>query len=173
MIESPNAMRATVTVPSGSPWRCPPVSIDPVTMLRRAARELDDEDIGAVVALGPDGLAGLLSERDIVRALARGADSDVTSVDSVMTEGPLSVDADTPIEAVADLMGNTGVRHLPVVTGHDVVGQISIRDVLDVAAGARPRTRTPDGRPRRRLLSRGQDGRGRWPSGGGWSGVLR
>jgi CBS domain-containing protein len=135
-------MRATVTGPVRIAMAVPAVSTDPATTLRRAARELDDEDIGAVVVVGPGGLAGLLSERDIVRALARGADPDVTSVDSVMTKDPLLVDADTPIEAVADLMGNTGVRHLPVVAGHDVVGMISIRDVLDVVR--RGQTPHPD-----------------------------
>jgi CBS domain-containing protein len=135
-------MRATVTGPVRIAMAVPAVSIDPARTLRRAARELDDEDIGALVVVGPGGLAGLLSERDIVRALASGADPDVTSVASVMTKDPLLVDADTPIEAVADLMGNTGVRHLPVVAGHDVVGMISIRDVLDVVR--RGQTPHPD-----------------------------
>ena len=110
----------------------PVVSIDPVMTLRRAARELDHEDIGAVVVLRRYGLAGLLSERDVVRALAQGADPDVITVESVMAPDPVSVDAGTPIEEVADLMRDTGFRHLPVVAGEDVVGMVSMRDVLDV-----------------------------------------
>ena len=125
-------MYPTVTGPVRLAMAVPVVSINPATTLRRAARKLDHEDIGAVVVLGRHGLAGLLSERDIVRALARGADPDGISVESVMAEGPVSVDADTPIEEVADLMRDTGVRHLPVVAGHDVVGMVSMRDVLDV-----------------------------------------
>jgi CBS domain-containing protein len=125
-------MYPTVTGPVRLAMAVPVVSINPATTLRRAARKLDHEDIGAVVVLGRHGLAGLLSERDIVRALARGADPDVIPVESVMAEGPVSVDADTPIEEVADLMRDTGVRHLPVVAGHDVVGMVSMRDVLDV-----------------------------------------
>ena len=67
-----------------------------------------------------------------MRGLARGADSDVIPVDRVMAEDPLSVDADTPIGEVADLTRDTGVRQLPVVAGDDVVGMVSMRDVLDV-----------------------------------------
>ncbi len=125
-------MDPTVTGPVRLAMAVPVVSVDAATTLRRAAQELDHEDIGAVVVLGRHGLEGLLSERDIVRALAGGADPDTTSVDSAMAEDPLAVDVDTPIEAVADLMRTTGVRHLPVVAGHDVVGMVSIRDVLDV-----------------------------------------
>jgi CBS domain-containing protein len=125
-------MDPTMSGPVRLAMALPVVSIDPATTVRRAARELDHEDIGAVVVLGRCGLAGLLSERDIVRALARGADPDVISVESVMAPDPVSVDADTPIEEVADLMRDTGFRHLPVVAGDDVVGMVSMRDVLDV-----------------------------------------
>jgi CBS domain-containing protein len=125
-------MDQTMSSPVRLVMALPAVSIDPATTLRRAARELDHEDIGAVVVLGRYGLAGVLSERDIVRALARGADPDVISVESVMAPDRVSVDADTPIEDVADLMRDTGFRHLPVVAGDDVVGMISMRDVLDV-----------------------------------------
>jgi CBS domain-containing protein len=93
---------------------------------------LRDEDIGAVAVLGRDGLDGVLSERDIVRALAAGADPDETSVASAMVDDPVSVGVETPIGDVADVMLDTGIRHVPVVVGHDVVGMVSIRDVLDV-----------------------------------------
>jgi CBS domain-containing protein len=125
-------MDPTMTGPVRLAMAAPVVSVDSATTLRRAARELDHEDIGAVVVLGPRGLDGVLSGRDIVRALARGADPDVIAVEGVMAEDPVSVDADTPIEAVADLTRDTGVRHLLVVAGDDVVGMISMRDVLDV-----------------------------------------
>jgi CBS domain-containing protein len=101
--------------------------------LREAATVLDEEDVGAVAVLGSDGLDGLLSERDIVGALAGGADPDVELVGTTMSDDPLSwVDAETSIGSAADLMIAAGVRHLPVLAGREVVGMVSIRDALDV-----------------------------------------
>lgn len=111
----------------------PAVSIAPTATLRRAARVLDEEGIGAVIVLAGDDLQGLLSERDIVRALAEGADPDRTRVDATMTADLVWVDEETPIEAVRHLMLETDVRHVPVMAGHDVIGMVSIRDVLDAA----------------------------------------
>lgn len=125
-------MRVGTTSPVRVVMAMPVVSVDRATSLRRAAAVLDDEEIGAIAVLGPDGLEGVLSERDIVRALAGGADPDEASVGTAMAEDPLWVDAETPIESVADSMLQTGVRHLPVVVGHQVVGMVSMRDVLDV-----------------------------------------
>jgi CBS domain-containing protein len=81
-------MDPTMTVPVRLAMAVPVVSIDSATTLRRAARELDHEDIGAVVVLGPRCLDGVLSERDIVRALARGADPDVIAVEKRDGRGP-------------------------------------------------------------------------------------
>jgi CBS domain-containing protein len=123
-------------VGSASPVRlvmaAPVVAIEPTATLRQAARLLADEDVGAVAVLGPVGLDGVLSERDIVRALAAGDHPDATSVDGVMTENPRAVGADTPIDEVADLMLRAGIRHVPVLAGGDPLGMVSIRDVLEV-----------------------------------------
>jgi CBS domain-containing protein len=123
-------------VGSASPVRlvmaAPIVAIEPTATMRQAARLLADEDIGAVAVLGPVGLVGVLSERDIVRALATGAHPDATSVDAVMGEHPWSVGADASIEEVANLMLRAGIRHVPVRADGDVLGMVSIRDVLEV-----------------------------------------
>jgi CBS domain-containing protein len=123
-------------VGSASPVRlvmaAPVVAIEPTATLRQAARLLADEDVGAVAVLGPVGLDGVLSERDIVRALAAGDHPDSTSVDGVMVDNPWAVDAETSIEEVADLMLRAGIRHVPVLAGGDVLGMVSIRDVLEV-----------------------------------------
>lgn len=111
----------------------PAVSIAPTATLRRAARLLDKEGIGAVVVLAGSHLRGLLSERDIVHALADGADPDWLRVDAAMARDPIRVDAETSIEAVGELMAETGVRHVPVMAGHEVIGMVSIRDLLDPA----------------------------------------
>lgn len=115
----------------------PAVAVDPATSLRSAAAVLDVEAIGAVVVSGPAGIEGVVSERDIVQALAAGAHPDEADVASAMPGDPLCVGPDTPVGEVADLMLDTGVRHVPVVVGHDALGMVSIRDVLDVVARGR------------------------------------
>ena len=109
----------------------PVVSIEPTATLRAAAALMDDEEIGAVTVPSPDGPGGLLSERDVVRALGTGADPDTATVASAMSADPLWVEAETPLDAVLDLMFETGVRHVPVVAGREVIGMVSMRDVLD------------------------------------------
>lgn len=109
----------------------PVVSIEPTATLREAAALMDDEEIGAVTVPSPDGPGGLLSERDVVRALGTGADPDTATVASAMSADPVWVEAETPLDAVLDLMFETGVRHVPVVAGREVIGMVSMRDVLD------------------------------------------
>jgi CBS domain-containing protein len=134
-------------VGSTSPVRlvmtAPVVAIEPTATLRQAARLLADEDVGAVAVLGPVGLDGVLSERDVVRAVAAGDHPDATYVDGVLSGNPWSVDAETPIEDVADLMLRAGIRHVPVLAGGDVIGMVSIRDVLEVARNDQIRGKTP------------------------------
>jgi CBS domain-containing protein len=124
-------MPARRTAPVRLIMAVPAVSIAPTATLRRVTRLLEEEGIGAVVVLAQNELQGLLSERDVVRALADGADPDLTRVDAAMTAHPLWVDEETPIEVVGDLMLETDVRHVPVMAGRDVIGMVSIRDVLD------------------------------------------
>lgn len=125
-------MHVGTTSPVRLVMATPAVSVDPTTSLRGAATVLNDEEIGAVIVSGPDRHGGVLSERDIVQALAGGADPDETTVASAMADDPLRVDAETPIGSVADLMLETGIRHVPVTVDHQVVGMVSMRDALDV-----------------------------------------
>lgn len=111
----------------------PAVSTAPTATLRRASRVLDEERIGALVVLAGNDFQGLLSERDIVRALDGGADPDRTRVDAAMTADPVWVEEETSIDAAGDLMLETDVRRVPVMAGHDVIGMVSIRDILDAA----------------------------------------
>ncbi|HET6953731.1 MAG TPA: CBS domain-containing protein [Acidimicrobiales bacterium] len=116
----------------------PVVAVDPTASLRAAAVVLGAEDIGAVVVQGTGGLDGVLSERDIVRALAAGADPDEAPVAGAVAGDPLCVDVETPVAEVIGLMLETGIRHVPVVAGREAVGMVSIRDVLDVVVSELP-----------------------------------
>ncbi len=105
--------------------------------LREAARRLTDAHVGAlVVTEGPHRPVAIISERDVVRALADGADPDEVWAADVMTEEPRYVAPGQSIRTAGEEMLATGVRHLPVVDGDVVVGMIAERDVLAVMAAA-------------------------------------
>ncbi len=100
--------------------------------LRTVARRLWSESVGAVVVIGERGRpVGVLSERDIVSALAGGAGPDTATVREVMTSSIISVRPRDVLWDVAGQMLDDGVRHLPV-TAEDgrLVGMVSVRDLL-------------------------------------------
>ena len=108
------------------------IAVDEKLTLRSVAAMLAEFDIGVVVATRPDGSAAIVSERDIVRALAGGADPDEIWVADVMTEDVVIADPDEPVIDVAARMGDEGVRHIAVVENGTIVGVVSARDVLEV-----------------------------------------
>jgi CBS domain-containing protein len=108
------------------------VTILPGTSLAEAARTLAQRRIGAVV-VSPDGkrVAGILSERDIVRELAaRGVGCMADRVDAVMTSEIVTCRRDDGSDAVLAKMTEGRFRHLPVVEGGEMIGLISIGDVV-------------------------------------------
>jgi CBS domain-containing protein len=119
-----DAVRAAMTSPV--------VVVHPEVTLRAAAEVLRRNDIGTVAVVGPHGLVAVFSERDLVRAVADGANPDAARVRDAMSGAPRPVDPESPLWAAAMLMLQVGVRHLPVTEGHRVVGMLSIRDALAV-----------------------------------------
>lgn len=111
----------------------PPVDVVPETSLRDVAALLDEHEIGVVVVLGADGLEGVVSERDVVRALGQGADMDATCAADVMATEPVWVTEDDTVDDAAASMADEAVRHLPVLDEDgQVCGILSSRDVLRV-----------------------------------------
>ena len=90
-----------------------------------------DRNVGAVLVLEDRRLAGIMTERDLMRAVARGL-GDNTIVGECMTRDPDTISPDDTIEHAAVMMIHGGYRHLPVVAGDDVVGVLSIRDLVQV-----------------------------------------
>ena len=92
------------------------------------AQRMVDRNVGAVLVLDDGRLTGILTERDILRAVARGLRED-TRVADCMTADPDTIGPDDTTEHAAVLMLHGGFRHLPVVQGDNLVGVISIRDL--------------------------------------------
>jgi CBS domain-containing protein len=104
--------------------------VEPGTTLDEAARRMAERNVGTVLALEGDRLVGILTERDVLRAVAAG----YTGSDPVsrwMTHHPETVEASDTTAHAAVLMIHGGFRHLPVVeAGGGVVGILSIRDLV-------------------------------------------
>jgi len=106
------------------------IDISPEDTLRDAARHLADDDIGALAVFDSHGAAGVLSERDLARAVADEADLDVTPVEDYMTNAPIKVGATSSLGDAISKLNEFGVRHLLVVEEGDITGMISMRDIL-------------------------------------------
>jgi CBS domain-containing protein len=109
------------------------VSIDFTDDLAAAAKLLTKRRIGALVVLGVDGrLAGILSERDIVRTMAESGSSTALQlpVAQVMTRNVSTCDVNDSISSVIDRMTKGRFRHMPVLDKDRLAGMISIGDVL-------------------------------------------
>lgn len=93
---------------------------------------LAEHNIGAVVVLGPLGrVAGIISERDIVRQLARSPEGLLErSVASLMTRSPSTCRCDDTLDEVMSRMSRGRFRHLPVIENGRLVGIVSIGDVV-------------------------------------------
>lgn len=108
------------------------VSIEPTADLAAAAKLLAERRIGSVVIRGAGGrLAGILSERDIVRALAEhGAAALQLPVGQAMTRNVATCGEDDSVASIMERMTEGKFRHLPVVENGNLVGLISIGDVV-------------------------------------------
>ena len=96
-----------------------------------AARKMRDLDVGALPICGNDNrLKGMVTDRDIVvRCIAEGGDPSSMKVSELAEGKPVTAGADDSVEVALRTMIDHGVRRLPVIDGHDLVGIISQADV--------------------------------------------
>lgn len=112
--------------------RRPPITITSDETIRDAAMVMAENNIGFLLVMdaeNPDELLGVLSERDIVRAVASGTDLN-SSVSAIAKRDVISAEATDPIWKVAKLMRDNRIRHVVVVEGGKPYGVISIRDLI-------------------------------------------
>ncbi|MDQ6651080.1 MAG: CBS domain-containing protein [Actinomycetota bacterium] len=107
------------------------LSIGPAHTLRAAAREMSKRHVGAAVVMDPDSSGiGILTERDILDSLAAGADPDAEQVGGHLTRDLVFASPDWTLEQAATAMTNGGFRHLVVIERHNVIGMLSVRDIV-------------------------------------------
>jgi CBS domain-containing protein len=107
------------------------VSIEPDIKLSDAVKILSERRIGAVLVIKNQRIEGILSERDIVRVLgARGAAVLDEPVSETMTRKVMSCREVDTVAAIMEQMTSGKFRHLPVIEGEQIVGLISIGDVV-------------------------------------------
>jgi CBS domain-containing protein len=100
--------------------------------LEEIARRMRLNDIGSVLVVADDSeeVTGILTERDVVRAIADGVDPATTVVSEYMTPDATTAEPSTRVTDAARTMASLGIRHLPVVTDEQLVGMVSLRDIL-------------------------------------------
>ncbi len=107
------------------------LSVAPDAALTKIAADMNERRVGAVVVLEGDALVGILTERDILRAVGEGR-VEGSRVAECMTPHPETIEPSESTDAAATLMIHGGFRHLPVVEDGNVVGIVSIRDLMRV-----------------------------------------
>jgi len=103
--------------------------------LAEAARRMAVEGHGALPVTLHDRLIGIITERDMVRAMADRRDAETTTVGEFMTPEPDSLEPDVEVADAALWMLAAGYRHLPVVTDEQVIGMLSIKDIMWALTG--------------------------------------
>jgi CBS domain-containing protein len=106
--------------------------------LRAAAERMWRQQTGSLLISERGRLAGIITERDLLRAVALGADPEHSTVDEAMTTEVFTVPPDMPLHEAAREMAARWIRHLPVVQDGELLGVISMRDITGIFAALGP-----------------------------------
>ena len=107
------------------------LSVGPGHTLRVAARLMSERNVGAAVVIDPDSHGpGILTERDVLKAVGESGDPDTELVADHLTSDVVFASPDWSLEEAAAAMVRGGFRHLLVVDSGEVVGIISVRDIV-------------------------------------------
>lgn len=106
--------------------------------LADAAEALVEASVGSLGVIVDRELAGIITERDLVRAIAQGADPETDTVADWMADAPDTFSPDVEVEAAARWLLEVGYRHMPVMENGELLGIVSIRDILWAIVGEAP-----------------------------------
>jgi len=104
--------------------------------LRTVAQKMTAEQVGAVALVDDAHIAGIISERDVTRAVADGADTAAVAASQYASTQLMTATLNDDTHSVARLMLEGDVRHLPVIQDHQLIGMVSMRDLLAVETWA-------------------------------------
>jgi CBS domain-containing protein len=115
------------------------LSVSPQTRLADVAREMRLEDSDSAAVMDGGRLVGIITERDLVRAIAEGVNPTQATAEVIMTPNPTTVNGDEDVSVVALKMMRLGIRHLPVVDDDGKpIGLVSARNLVAVLDRASP-----------------------------------
>jgi CBS domain-containing protein len=103
--------------------------IDPETTLGEASTLMAERAVGSALVGENDRLVGILTERDVVRAMSSAHDAPMRPVIEWMTKHPTTARPETPVKEALRTMVDGGFRHLPIVEDDRPVGMVSMRDI--------------------------------------------
>jgi len=110
----------------------PPIVVPEDATIEQAARKMWDERVGSVLVVNRGKLTGIVTERDMLFALARSMVVGKVPVAKIMSRNVIAVDEEEQVAAAIQRMRQANIKHLPVIkTGGKPVGIISLRDLLD------------------------------------------
>lgn len=104
--------------------------IGPEATLGDAAEALVGDDVGSLGVVADRHLVGIITERDLVRALSSGADPESELVADWMAEAPDTFSPDVDVDEAAAWLLEVGYRHMPVMDDGELLGIVSIRDIM-------------------------------------------
>lgn len=111
----------------------PVLTVGPDHTLRQVAQRMASRRVGSAIVYDPDSQGiGILTERDMLNAVAAGLDLDTERVSGHLTREVVYAGPDWTLREAADAMARGGFRHLVVMDGAEVLGVISVRDILRV-----------------------------------------
>lgn len=110
------------------------VTVEPSHTLRRAAKLMADRGVGCAVVVHTEKVAGIITERDLLKAIADDESTDEAIVEDFMTRDVVSGTPSWDILRAAKTMNEGGFRHLLVMEMDDPVGIVSLRDLMDAMA---------------------------------------
>ncbi|MDP9342834.1 MAG: CBS domain-containing protein [Actinomycetota bacterium] len=111
------------------------ITVEPDATVAEAATVMGGKRVGSALIMDGDRIAGIFTERDIVRALGEHFDAAGHPVSNWMTRNPTSISPDASVEEALSRMLAGGFRHLPVIENDQVVGMLSMRDVAGASEG--------------------------------------
>ncbi len=107
----------------------------PEDSLEAAAQKMWDQQTGSLLVLDAQELVGIVTERDVLRAVATGTPLD-TPISELMSKDLITVEPTTSLREAARIMTEKWIRHLPVLEGGRLLGIVSQRDLSGILAGA-------------------------------------